>query len=107
MTTFNTLSPRQTIKDQDYRGSYTQHLTLKQYEMLMLMIEKTDIDADALWEANFQEDYKEENWRNISVNAASELINHLVNIWGLQRAIMRKASRTEQEQHDYEMGWGW
>lgn len=74
--------------------------------MLMLMIERVEAEPDALWEAFFQEDYKQENWLNISINAASELIDNLVNIWQVQNAIIRKAQRTEQEQHDYEMGWG-
>lgn len=105
MTIFNTTSERQKGTDRDYRGSYSHHLTLKQYEMLMLMMEKVEAEPDALWEAFFEEDYKSENWKDISINAASELINNLVNVWQIQRAIVCKAIRTEQEQHDYEMGW--
>lgn len=105
MTIFNTTSERQKGTDKDYRGSYTQHLTLRQHEMILLMIERVGADADAVWEAWFEEDYDPANWKNISINAAAEIIDNLVNVWRVQQAITRKALRTEQEQHDYEMGW--
>jgi hypothetical protein len=106
MTTYNTITPRQSIKDQDYRGSYTMHLTPKQFQFIMEFANSLDIELDALWEAWFEEDYQVGNWRDISINAASELIDHLIKIQVTQRALMRKVTRTEQEQHDYEMGWG-
>ena len=108
MITFNTSSPKQRIGDQDYRGSYTQHLTLSQFETIMTLANATNMDLDDIWKAWFTEDYEVGNWRNISVNAASEIIGHLHQVRMkllAEQAFMRKMLRTEQEQHDYEMGW--
>lgn len=108
MTTFNTTSPQQSISASNYRGSYTQHLTPKQYDTILGLAEAAKLELSDIWKAWFDEDYDVNNWRNISVNAASEIIGHLYEVRMkllAEQAFMRKMLRTEQEQHDYEMGW--
>ncbi len=106
METFNTVSPRQKISDSNYRGSYTAHLTPKQFQFIMEFTNSLNIELEALWEGFFQDDYKVGNWREISVNAASEIIEKLLMIQRIQQveaAFARKMQRTEQEQHEWEM----
>jgi hypothetical protein len=108
MTIFNTRSPKQRIGDQDYRGSYTQHLTLKQFEAIMSMANRVSAELEDVWAAWFTEPYEVGNWRSISINAASEILENLHEIFAKQlneQAFMRKVLRNEQQQHDYEMGW--
>jgi hypothetical protein len=65
-----------------------------------------DIELEALWEGFFDDDYLPGNWRDISINAASEIIDKLITIQKIQAveaAFMRKIQRTEQEQHEWEM----
>lgn len=109
MTTFNTTSPRQKINQWGYRGSYTEHLTVKQFDAIMSITKVLGVELQDVWEAWFIEDYEVGNWRNISINAAAEIIGHLYDVRSKQvlaEAFERKMRRTEQEQHDYEMGWG-
>lgn len=104
--TFNTTSPQQRNHQSDYRGSYSAHLTFKQYTTLKSLADLTKTELKDLWAAFFDGDYDPENWRNISINAASEIIDHLLDLKKLQHleaAFMRKIQRTEQEQHEWEM----
>ena len=106
METFNTTSPRQKINEWGYRGSYTQHLTVKQFQAIMSMTNLLNVELEDVWEAWFDEDYQVGNWRNISLNAASEIIDHLYEVRAKEvvvEALMRKIQRTEQEQHEWEM----
>ena len=108
MTTFNTTSPQQSIGSSNYRGSYTMHLTPNQFQTIMGLARMTKMELSDIWKAWFDEDYDVNNWRSISVNAASEIIGHLHEVRMkllAEQAFMRKIQRTEQEQHDYEMGW--
>lgn len=103
---FNTITKRQSITDADYRGSYTQPLTSKQFHLIVDLVNKLDVEYDTLWEAFFDEDYVMGNWRSISVNAASEIIENLLTIEKIQKveqAFLAKIQRTEQEQHEWEM----
>lgn len=103
---FNTMTPRQSINQADYRGSYTAHLTFNQYTTLKSLANLCQIDLDKLWIAFFTEPYEPENWKQISINAASEIIDHLLEVKKLiklEQAFFRKMQRTEQEQHEWEM----
>jgi len=105
VATFNTTSPRQRNNQADYRGSYTAHLTAKQFQFIMEFANSLDIELEALWEGFFDDDYLPGNWRDISINAASEIIDKLITIQKIQAveaAFMRKMQRTEEEQHEWE-----
>lgn len=100
--TLNTVSRVQRIDEKDYRGSYTQIRSDKQYAKINELIAETKYEHHQIWWMFFAEDIKE-NWEQISVNAASEIIQFLMRELNVL-AFIRKVSRTEQEQHDYEMG---
>jgi hypothetical protein len=104
--TFNTTSDRQSISDLNYRGSYTAHLTPKQLQNINLTSEWLNIYLEDLWYEFFDDEYDPENWYDISINAASEIITHLIkikNLRQLEKSFINKISRTEQEQHEWEM----
>lgn len=108
MATYNTLSRKQRISEQDYRGSYTAHLTVSQFKTLMNLADEMDVDLEDIWCEFFSQeyDYRVGNWREISINAASEIIAYLLRIRTaikLEQAFLAKIQRTEQQQHEWEM----
>lgn len=106
MAIYNTVSARQRINQSDYRGSYTSHLTFRQYTTLKSLADLTGTDLQDLWTAFFDGDYDPLNWKGVSINAASEIIDHLLEVKKLQQletAFMNKIQRTEQQQHEWEM----
>lgn len=105
---YNTLSRKQRISEQDYRGSYTTHLTMNQFKTIMNLANELDIDLEDIWCEHFSQDIKYEsgNWRELSINAASEIIAYLMRIKAairLEQSFLAKIQRTEQEQHEWEM----
>ena len=105
---YNTLSRKQRITEQEYRGSYTMHLTVNQFKTLTNLANELDIDLEDIWCEFFSQDieYKIGNWREISINAASEIIAFLLRIRKaeqLEKSFLAKIQRTEQEQHEWEM----
>ena len=100
--TLNTVSRVQRIGEKDYRGSYTQIRSDKQYALINELMTITRYEHHQVWNMFFA-DGVEENWDLISVNAASEIIQFLKREETVM-AFMRKMGRSEQEQHDYEMG---
>lgn len=99
----NTVSLRQRISDENYRGSYTTFLTLAQYQAIEKLLTKTKYEAKEVWKQFFNEDYFDNAMQEISVNAASEIIQFLKRE-EVMMAFIRKIERNEQEQHEYEMG---
>ena len=108
MATFNTISRKQKITDKDYRGSYTTHLTVAQFRSIMNLADILDADLEDIWCEFFSQDYEYQvgNWRDISINAASEIIAFMLRIQKaikLENSFLAKIQRTEQEQHEWEM----
>ena len=106
MATFNTVSSRQSINDANYRGSYTAKLTDNQFKSIANLASDLEIDLEDIWAEFFDEEYKSGNWRELSLNAASEVIGFLIRIKAaekLEKSFLAKIQRTEQQQHDWEM----
>ena len=106
MATFNSVSARQSINDPNYRGSYTAKLTDNQFKSIANLASELEIDLEDVWAEFFDEEYKSGNWREISLNAASEIIGFLLRIKvaeKLEQSFMAKIQRTEQQQHEWEM----
>lgn len=105
---YNTLSRKQSILEDGYRGSYTAHLTINQFKTITNLANELDVDLEDIWCEFFSQDieYKIGNWREISINAASEIIAFLMRIKNavrLEQSFLAKIQRTEQEQHEWEM----
>ncbi len=102
-TVFNTISPRQSIGQKDYRGSYTRVVSGKQYDTILKLMKETQYEPSEVWKQFFTEPHDNAlNWCEISVNAASEIIQFLMREKNVM-AFMNKIQRTEKEQHELEM----
>lgn len=91
----------------ELRGAFTKYCSERQRVLIKKLMEQYNISDYTIWVEHFDGEYpaNDPNWKEtISSAAAGEIIQFLLNIQTL-RAFSRKIQRTEQEQHDYEMGW--
>ncbi len=77
-------------------------LTLAQHNMIEHLMRKTKYTAEEVWKQFFNELYSPGALLNISVNAASEIIQFLKREETIM-AFMAKMMRTEEQQHEWEM----